>query len=359
MGFPSGSIKMPQPIVITDLLHLLGHVKFMVMVAMSHLGLFDSPDQAPSLEHQVHSIPAGLPPSPLLVPLPVHIISESIKKRLPVVEFSDFLEASGSDEEENAVCAVCLSCLERSHEMRELPNCSHMFHKNCLDSWVDQGQLTCPLCRSMLFPAQEDQETREGGDPFMAERIAYLFGEDYVMDTTTFKLMELPCVGTRMPKPRTGLLGHVKCMVLETLFRLHLFVLPNRNFDHVLTDQDCPSPSLVPVPVHIGSDSIKKMLPVIEYSRILERYEICEDEELVCVVCLDCLERRHEIRELSNCSHVFHRECLDKWVDQGQVACPLCRSKLLPTQGEEIKDPWMLERIAYLFGEETLISHPL
>ncbi|WP_422615257.1 RING finger domain-containing protein, partial [Corynebacterium parakroppenstedtii] len=30
-------------------------------------------------------------------------------------------------------------------------NCRHVFHRCCLDGWLDLGRMTCPLCRSPLL----------------------------------------------------------------------------------------------------------------------------------------------------------------------------------------------------------------
>lgn len=62
-----------------------------------------------------------------------------------------------------------------------------------------------------------------------------------------------------------------------------------------------------------------------------------EDNEPTCAICLGNLAAQHKIRELVNCAHVFHVECIDKWVDSGQVSCPLCRADLLP---EKEDDKW-------------------
>ncbi|RVW91698.1 hypothetical protein CK203_024160 [Vitis vinifera] len=51
-----------------------------------------------------------------------------IKKRLPAVEYSDFLHKIRRQEDEDTVCAICLNGFERRHEIRELPNCCHAFH---------------------------------------------------------------------------------------------------------------------------------------------------------------------------------------------------------------------------------------
>ncbi|XP_024165980.1 RING-H2 finger protein ATL70 [Rosa chinensis] len=119
------------------------------------------------------------------------------------------------------------------------------------------------------------------------------------------------------------------------------------------------------VPVLVDTESVKQ-LPVVQYrNRMMERrdqsrYRDHEDDESMCIVCMNSIEAIDEVRELKNCSHVYHRECLDLWVAQGQVTCPLCRSKLLPTAratpNEHLKpaggDPWRSERMIYLFGDD-------
>ncbi|XVF72938.1 hypothetical protein PTKIN_Ptkin12aG0160800 [Pterospermum kingtungense] len=123
-------------------------------------------------------------------------------------------------------------------------------------------------------------------------------------------------------------------------------------------NQDRPSPSLVPVPVpvnHVVSSLIKARLPVVEFRR--SKWQGLGEQSAVCAICLACIEDSEEIRELGNCCHLYHRECVDGWVDQGHGTCPLCRLKLLPSEADDDevaegeKDPWRLERFAYLFGD--------
>lgn len=125
-------------------------------------------------------------PSPLMVPVPFTspVISKLIKKKLPVVEFSNFLKQSRAQEgQDSTLCAICLNCIEKSQEIREPANCNHVYHRKCIDGWLDHGQLTCPLCRLKLLPASSDSEgvKAKNIDPWRMERIAYLFGEDYVL----------------------------------------------------------------------------------------------------------------------------------------------------------------------------------
>ncbi|EXC02144.1 Uncharacterized RING finger protein [Morus notabilis] len=108
------------------------------------------------------------------------------------------------------------------------------------------------------------------------------------------------------------------------------------NYLLVLDDE---SPFVVPVPMHVITSHIKKKLPILEFGQLDHQQEVMEDKLVVkyCTICLECLERRDEVRKLFNCDHVFHKECLDCWVDEGQVTCPLCRSMLFPAEeGREI-----------------------
>ncbi|XP_073009991.1 probable E3 ubiquitin-protein ligase XERICO [Typha latifolia] len=54
----------------------------------------------------------------------------------------------------NPDCSVCLSRFEAESVVNRLP-CGHLFHKACLETWLDYHHATCPLCRSRLLPAEE------------------------------------------------------------------------------------------------------------------------------------------------------------------------------------------------------------
>ncbi|XP_057961443.1 RING-H2 finger protein ATL66-like [Malania oleifera] len=66
------------------------------------------------------------------------------------------------------------------------------------------------------------------------------------------------------------------------------------------------------------------------------------EEELAaeCAVCLCSIEEGEEIKEL-RCEHMFHSECLDRWMGYRNATCPLCRDSLVPRRmvtelGEEV-----------------------
>ncbi|KAJ0960698.1 hypothetical protein J5N97_014564 [Dioscorea zingiberensis] len=67
----------------------------------------------------------------------------------------------------------------------------------------------------------------------------------------------------------------------------------------------------------------------------ITRFKGCS-EEVDCVVCLCGIKEGEEIRELV-CKHVFHRACLDRWLELWHARCPLCRSSLIPCETKKKK----------------------
>ncbi|KAK7844757.1 e3 ubiquitin-protein ligase rha1b [Quercus suber] len=55
-------------------------------------------------------------------------------------------------------CAVCLYEFDGEDEIRWLRNCKHIFHRACLDRWMDHDQKTCPLCRTQFVPEEKQDE---------------------------------------------------------------------------------------------------------------------------------------------------------------------------------------------------------
>lgn len=48
-----------------------------------------------------------------------------------------------------------------------------------------------------------------------------------------------------------------------------------------------------------------------------------------CAVCLSMLEKEDIARLLPNCKHIFHAECIDKWLSSHST-CPICRTEAKP-----------------------------
>ncbi|PIN12759.1 Anaphase-promoting complex (APC), subunit 11 [Handroanthus impetiginosus] len=59
------------------------------------------------------------------------------------------------------------------------------------------------------------------------------------------------------------------------------------------------------------------------------REESMDDEDEMCSICLMEFEKEDMVNKLPICGHLFHMDCLEKWLDRCQFTCPLCRSMLL------------------------------
>ncbi|XVE86380.1 hypothetical protein DITRI_Ditri18aG0030300 [Diplodiscus trichospermus] len=74
-------------------------------------------------------------------------------------------------------------------------------------------------------------------------------------------------------------------------------------------------------------------LPIFLFKQSKELGYIYHDDEYdkltECAVCLSMLENEEMARLLPNCKHIFHAECIDKWL-ASHSTCPLCRIEAEP-----------------------------
>lgn len=167
MGFPVGYSELLLPKQLLHLLLLLGYVRRCLLWAFHAVGLGDLLDLGDDAAAH-HHLPSTLHDrdhhaAELLHhrrsefrPVPAMVIEEV----LPVVRFdeldsSESASASSSSSSSCVVggdCAVCLSGIGGRDEVRRLSNCRHVFHRGCLDRWMEHDQRTCPLCRAPLIP---------------------------------------------------------------------------------------------------------------------------------------------------------------------------------------------------------------
>lgn len=81
------------------------------------------------------------------------------------------------------------------------------------------------------------------------------------------------------------------------------------------------------------NDIIGEEQPYNRNDRILSELgpykRIQKDSELLgetCVICMDNYKLNEGYRTL-NCGHKFHKKCIDKWLLNGSVNCPICRKE--------------------------------
>lgn len=54
----------------------------------------------------------------------------------------------------NSVCSICLADYKPRHVVRLLPECNHLFHVKCIDTWL-KVHPTCPMCRIELAACRD------------------------------------------------------------------------------------------------------------------------------------------------------------------------------------------------------------
>ncbi|MCD7463389.1 hypothetical protein HAX54_050461 [Datura stramonium] len=59
---------------------------------------------------------------------------------------------------EQSCCAVCLNDVVSGEDCRKLPKCGHVFHVECVDTWLE-CKWTCPICRRQVT---DDLPKRQG-----------------------------------------------------------------------------------------------------------------------------------------------------------------------------------------------------
>ncbi|KAH7538329.1 hypothetical protein FEM48_Zijuj03G0188000 [Ziziphus jujuba var. spinosa] len=179
-------------------------------------------------------------------------------------------------------------------------------------------------------------------------------------------------------------LQHAKDIVLISIFMLyhHLHLLiksctdycyssklestTNDHDDHLPDQEQVTVSTLSQLPLQ--SLELEKQIPAMEYCLFLKKTgkDNDQEKECVCIVCMNRIERKHEVRMLCNCCHVFQRACMDSWIGEGKRTCPLCRSKLLGHGGQEEDDHeqvgfggdlWRVEEMFALFDDDFFMGH--
>ncbi|KAK8327609.1 hypothetical protein V6Z12_A11G194200 [Gossypium hirsutum] len=76
--------------------------------------------------------------------------------QIPVLVYGESMmpssEPSCSDTiSELETCAICLEEYVHGERVRVLPRCKHMFHKDCIEEWLEVPSLHCPICRDKVL----------------------------------------------------------------------------------------------------------------------------------------------------------------------------------------------------------------
>ncbi|EEF50563.1 zinc finger protein, putative [Ricinus communis] len=144
MGFPVGYTEVFLPKLFVHTLSFLGFIRNIILCFFNFLGLSDF--------LETDNI---WPENPIRNYTHPPVSATLIREILPVIKYEDLV---AGDAELPESCAVCLYEFEREAEIRWLKNCKHIFHRACLDRWMDHDRNTCPLCRTSFVPDEMQEE---------------------------------------------------------------------------------------------------------------------------------------------------------------------------------------------------------
>ncbi|KAI3678384.1 hypothetical protein L6452_37674 [Arctium lappa] len=80
---------------------------------------------------------------------------------IPVTKFEKKSKSADKVGDQNTECAICLGEYEEDEWVKTIPNCCHVFHVSCIDTWF-QTHSSCPLCRSDVFDLEVSVSTCGG-----------------------------------------------------------------------------------------------------------------------------------------------------------------------------------------------------
>ncbi|KAL8104978.1 RING-H2 finger protein ATL16-like [Apium graveolens] len=113
-------------------------------------------------------------------------LDESVIRSIPIFKFKQVDKEDPERGNSFVECAVCLNEFHEQEKLRMIPNCSHLFHIDCIDVWL-QNNANCPLCRtSILFALQFPPLDKESPSSSPQDQVQYhdnFMGreEDYVV----------------------------------------------------------------------------------------------------------------------------------------------------------------------------------
>ncbi|KAJ4777642.1 RING-H2 finger A3A [Rhynchospora pubera] len=97
-------------------------------------------------------------------------VDPSVIKSIPVVAFKKGEEGEKMKSLSIQECAVCLADFQEKESIKVLPGCSHAFHIDCIDTWL-QFNANCPMCRSVITSSSLAQLLHgHAGQPEMEAR---------------------------------------------------------------------------------------------------------------------------------------------------------------------------------------------
>ncbi|KAF1797185.1 hypothetical protein V8B55DRAFT_1058589 [Mucor lusitanicus] len=107
--------------------------------------------------------------------------------------------------------------------------------------------------------------------------------------------------------------------------RVESFMSDNPTYEDLIQLADLLGPARLPT---VTQEAIDSHIPIVKYTQQVKQSMVGNTEG--CQVCLDSYQSEDYVRVLE-CHHGFHKDCIDKWLTEGQNRCPLCRGVPIPS----------------------------
>jgi len=88
-------------------------------------------------------------------------LSRKKLNQLPIIKFNPQEHASRFES-----CAICIEEFKSGDKIRELP-CKHGYHKVCIDPWLTSNRKVCPLCKAVVLPSSDDENSDNEDSPLI------------------------------------------------------------------------------------------------------------------------------------------------------------------------------------------------
>lgn len=116
-------------------------------------------------------------------------------RAIPIVQFRKF--------QENCECSICLTEFDDYEKLKFLPNCAHVFHIDCIDTWL-QANLNCPICRSNITISAVNLPTPPQKTPsFITVRslssMIVVVDDDASVSVSISPILDIPVASSTLP----------------------------------------------------------------------------------------------------------------------------------------------------------------
>ncbi|KAF9605621.1 hypothetical protein IFM89_017964 [Coptis chinensis] len=115
-------------------------------------------------------------------------LDESVIRSIPILQFK---KTELEIEQRNLFeCAVCLNEFQEEEKLRILPKCTHVFHIDCIDIWL-QNNANCPLCRSSISISTAQVPTNQIISPSLSPQDHSPFSDTIISGDQDFVVIEV------------------------------------------------------------------------------------------------------------------------------------------------------------------------